>query len=60
MKAIYGNDEEDEKKFITKDEATPNNQYHQQEFACPNCGSYNTCQITEADICHTCGWHQPY
>lgn len=52
--------EEDEKKFITKEEARPNNQYHQQEFACPNCGSYNTGQSTYSDYCKSCDWHQSY
>lgn len=56
-------DEEDqlsEDRFITKEEARPNNEWRQQEFACPNCGSYNTGQSTYVDYCNSCGWSQGY
>ena len=52
--------EEDENRFISKDEAKRDNQYHRQEFACPECGSYNTGQSTYTDYCNTCGWSQGY
>lgn len=50
----------DENRFISANEAVPNNQYHLQEFQCPNCGSYNTGQATYADYCNTCGWYTSY
>ncbi len=53
-------DEIDENRYISKNEAKPNNEYHRQEFACPNCGSYNTGQATYADFCNSCGWTQGY
>ncbi len=53
-------EEEDENRFIKKEDARPNNQWHQQEFACPNCGSYNTGQSTYADYCKSCEWGQGY
>lgn len=53
-------EEEDEKRYIKEDEAKPNNRYHRQEFACPNCGSYNTGQSTYVDYCNSCDWSQGY
>jgi predicted RNA-binding Zn-ribbon protein involved in translation (DUF1610 family) len=52
--------EPDEKRFITKEEARPNNEHHRQEFPCPDCGSYNTGQSTYTDYCNSCGWSQGY
>jgi uncharacterized OB-fold protein len=51
---------EDENRYIKREDARPNNQYHLQETACPECGSYNTGSSTYTDYCNTCGWVQGY
>jgi hypothetical protein len=52
--------EPDEDRFISKEDSRPNNNYHTQEFACPECGSYNTGQSTYTDYCNSCGWYNSY
>lgn len=47
-------------RFISEDDAKPNNSYHRQEFPCPKCGSWNTGQSTYTDWCNTCGWGVGY
>lgn len=47
-------------KFISKEEAAPDSRTFRQQFACPNCGSYNTGQSTYTDFCKTCDWVQTY
>jgi len=54
------NQEPDENRYINKEEAQPNNKWYLQEFACPNCGSYNTGQATYVDYCNSCNWSQGY
>jgi hypothetical protein len=55
-----GDNNIDENRYIEKKDAKPNNQYHTQESACPNCGSYNTGQATYADYCNSCDWYTSY
>lgn len=50
----------DPNRYISKEESNPDNRYHQQEFACPNCGSYNTGQSTYNDYCNSCDWYTNY
>lgn len=45
-------------KFITKEDAR--HVGFSQQFACPNCGSYNTGQSTYADYCLSCDWGNSY
>lgn len=64
MKHYYDDEDDDDQpnpsRYITKEEARPDNRYHSQEYACPNCGSYNTGQSTYSDYCNSCGWGHSY
>lgn len=53
-------EEEDNKKFISEQDAKKDTRKHNQVSACPECGSYNTGSATWVDFCRTCGWEQGY
>jgi hypothetical protein len=56
----YDDEYVDESRYISKENAKSDNEYHRQEFSCPNCGSYNTGQSTYADFCNTSDWYFSY
>lgn len=61
-------DEEEDDRFIEKDEAKPKyhsggsslTSGHTQSFRCPHCGSYNTAQGVYFDECRSCNYSQGY
>lgn len=53
-------EEEDNKKFISEQDAKKDTKRNNQVSKCPECGSYNTGSATWVDFCRTCGWEQGY